>query len=305
MVEQKKTLETPQDGFALLAVLGFLVIVASVMTTFSIAAHNRVLSTKHDLDRVELQLALESVETALKVSWRNALTDESENAPNLLRCRFGALELYAKVRPLKGLIDLNAAGGDLLQLGLLAIGVDADQTKELSEAILAFRSRSENRSVLSEEPIGGLKHGLFESVSELHDFETIRPFPLWKLERVFTVHKRSATLSEVNAASELKNVIRSVKQTGFNMPFLQNAEIGTPGFHTFTLARLGEGAWAYRLATHRASRGQRFLRADHYQHVLPASTNAVVAGAVNNEPCVKIGLGIFSDNFLPERASDV
>jgi len=303
MGKKMETEETSQDGFALLAVLGFLVIVASVMTTFSIAAHNRLLSTKHDLNQVELTLALDSFDTALRVAWNNARTGETVDVPNRLRCRFGLLELYSEMRPLAGLIDINAAGNDLLQLGLLALGIEASRTKDLSEAILAFRSRSSiNTATVVFEPKGGLKHGLYESVSELHDFETLRTITLWQLERVFTVHKRSATLLESQAADELKSVIQTAKQTGFSLPFLQDGVVGPEGFHTTTLARLGKGAWAYRLATYRSNQNGTFQRVDHYKHLLHSSTKALASSVINNEPCINLGLGLLSDDFLQEQA---
>lgn len=200
-----------EDGFALLAVLGFLLILSAVLIPFASSARIRVLTASNHYDEVRIGNAL----SALNALVANNLATEpgsSESARNGLsstqvHCSLGRGIVDIKIQQHSGLIDLNVANVELLQLGLGAAGQGTGLALQVAQTIGQYRRLDGDRSaVVSPALIGPeeLKYAPFEDVAELYDFPPLRLVPLNQLMQVFTVHSKSAVVSSSSLSPALK-----------------------------------------------------------------------------------------------------
>ncbi|MEO5326519.1 hypothetical protein PV773_24715 [Mesorhizobium sp. CC13] len=200
-------------GFALVAVVGFLLVASAIVAPFALAAKTRLMIASNNLERERLSL----IATGLVNVVASKLGDEKGSAPvaidNLPKmCRLADLAIELQVQSHDGLIDLNAADVALLDLGLKAIGLPATEASETARSIIAFRTGSRAFSEISDSQapplVGGPKHAPFESVSELHD---VLPAGIAtsQLYEIFTVYSRSGTISRPSASRPIRDELRS------------------------------------------------------------------------------------------------
>jgi len=205
-----------EEGYALVAVLSFLVILSAILTPFvvSVRAHFQL-----SQNMIGEEKAFMGMKDALRVA---AIMHASQAKGSLgwSKAEFGCTaqfdnqrQMYFRYTNHAGLIDLNAAGGDLLKSGFGALGFPPVEAEQLAELALDFRTaharESPGASMVEELPVGGLKGALFESMAELTDFPGMGNTPLHKLSRVFTVQSRSGTLDKARASHPLQGAIRT------------------------------------------------------------------------------------------------
>lgn len=213
-----------QDGFALVAVLGLLLVVSAILLPFSLSARLRALTTGNELRAYEDQTlahALVSYIAAKQMSGdgRDGALSTGENAG----CRWGENRLEVRIQDHAGLIDLNAAGLDLLNLGFQSLGYSGDEARSLSLGVLRYRTIGDMTTGMKldiELNPAGLKHAAFEDVAELHDFLALRTVSVMRLAGTFTVHTQTGTLQPDQASDELRQLASA--GPGRSMPFLVN-----------------------------------------------------------------------------------
>lgn len=198
---EEKT-DCTEDGFALLAVLGFLLILSAVLIPFASSARIRALTAGNHYDEVRIGNGLSAINALVAVN----LAVEQSSGPRArnglsstqFHCSLGRGIVDIKIQQHSGLIDLNVANVELLQLGLAAAGLDTGMALQVAQTIGQYRRLDGDRSaVVSPALIGseGLKYAPFEDVAELYDFPPLRSVPLNQLMQIFTVHSRSAVVS--------------------------------------------------------------------------------------------------------------
>ncbi|PSJ63455.1 hypothetical protein [Kumtagia ephedrae] len=201
--------EHDNAGFALVAVLLFLLFVAAIVAPFAMAARtnwlvaaNRAQQDRLDglADAVLTLVAMRQLGTA-GVATRQSLPLNSQPVV----CKISGYLVTAELQDQTGLVDLNAADASTLATGLRALGVSEDQADDLAEAIVTYRSyepQSETRGA-EVEIFGGAKRGPFESVIELSDFQPLRDIPPAALYATFTVHSRLGIVVSSRAPKRL------------------------------------------------------------------------------------------------------
>lgn len=204
-----------EAGFALVAVLWFLVLVAAVAAPFAIAARTDFLIASNRLQAMRLDTLAEAVSTllSLRLMERNAAAMPLADVPrdsSLASCSVGDHLFAIRVQDQSGLIDLNAADSALLAVGLGILGIPQATGDAVAEAIVDYRNfasppADRPQTVAIE---GGPKRGPFETVVELADFEPLKHVEPARLHRVFTVHSGlgivAASLAPADLAGRLK-----------------------------------------------------------------------------------------------------
>ncbi|MFI7996042.1 hypothetical protein ACFMKC_19795, partial [Acinetobacter baumannii] len=136
---------------------------------------------------------------------RDGALSTGENAG----CRWGENRLEVRIQDHAGLIDLNAAGLDLLNLGFQSLGYSGDEARSLSLGVLRYRTIGDMTTGMKldiELNPAGLKHAAFEDVAELHDFLALRTVSVMRLAGTFTVHTQTGTLQPDQASDELRQL---------------------------------------------------------------------------------------------------
>lgn len=202
------------DGFALLAVLGFLMLVSSLLIMFTTSTRVKLLTSNTRYNEARLGYAAEAINAVIA---RKIAADVAAAHGHSawvsgvsVRCSIGRAELYTRVQPHSGLIDLNTASQDLLQVGFAALQFDAADASSLARAVTQYRlagSLSDPADQAAVPIEAGLKHGSFEDVSELNDFAAMRRLSLGDLAGAFTVHGKRSTLDMRAAPAAITNVV--------------------------------------------------------------------------------------------------
>jgi general secretion pathway protein K len=185
-----------ESGFALVAVLWFLVLVSAVVASFALAARADFLISSNARQKLRLDMMADNVATTLSLrlsaAGYGALKDDIRLDSTLYSCSSERYAANLRIQDQAGLIDLNAADEKLLTVGLRALGLTASDNTAIAKEII--NSRSYQPLVQPGQPdvviIGGRKAGPFESVIELSDIEFLDQFEPADLHRVFTVQSR-------------------------------------------------------------------------------------------------------------------
>ncbi|MFN7089154.1 MAG: hypothetical protein ACK4P4_01165 [Allorhizobium sp.] len=209
-------------GFALVAVLGFLLVISAVLLPYSISARLRALTTVNAMRSFEDQQLAATLATYVA---SQLSSPPGQPIPRAVEagtpCMWGKTALELRAQSHAGLIDLNAAGIDLLEIGFQSLGFSGETSKTLAFGVTQYRRLDRTIvSGLSQPQLTpeGLKHAAFEDIVELHDFLALRTISTARLANTFTVHTQNGTLAVDFASQELRRVISAM--TGRVMPFL-------------------------------------------------------------------------------------
>jgi general secretion pathway protein K len=202
------------DGFALLVVLGFLMLVSSLLIMFTTSTRVKLLTSNTRYNEARLGYAAEAINAVIarKIAADVAAAhgDGAGVSGVFVRCSIGRTELYTRVQPHSGLIDLNTASQDLLQVGFAALKFDAADASSLAGAVTQYRLAGSGSDPTDQPAVpveAGLKHGPFEDVSELNDFAAMRRVSFGDLADVFTVYGKRSTLDMRAAPAAITNVV--------------------------------------------------------------------------------------------------
>ncbi|TPM16327.1 general secretion pathway protein GspK [Mesorhizobium sp. B2-3-5] len=200
------------EGFALVAVLVFMLIVSAVVVPFALSARTRLMIASNEMEHDRLSMVADGLVNVVA----SELFDGSavKGVPldaEPARCRSGHLSFDLRVQDHRGLIDLNAASDTLLTQGMASFGFDPQKAEEIAKAIVtsrgppnAFASNIQPQSSLGPKQN---KFAAFESVSELQEFSALASIPLRDLYDVFTVNLKQGSIVLADAPKRLRNVI--------------------------------------------------------------------------------------------------
>lgn len=197
---------TADDGFALVAVLVFMLVVSAIVAPFAIAARTRLMIAGNQTEHERLALLADGLANVVSAQlvqglWPAAREKNSSSAG----CRSGQFSFEVRVQNHAGLIDLNAAGRDDLAAGFTSLGLSQEVSNSLADSVIRSRSPvSVFGSVFSTRAeLESDRHGPFESVSELQELASLPSVPLAALYNTFTIHSRQGAIDLDNAPEVL------------------------------------------------------------------------------------------------------
>lgn len=191
-------------GFALFAVLSFMLIAAAVATPFLTGARTRALIARNVASELKERMAVRGLIliAAMRFVERARLSDPA--LPHKVTCGFDELSVTFTFQNHAGLVDLNFASTDLLSLGFLALGKKAHDAELLSRAVVEFRTVASGPMGTTQVPVrGGYKRLQFESVSELDDFTDPSAKGFRDAASIFTVHNGTGSIHAEDAPDAL------------------------------------------------------------------------------------------------------
>ncbi|MGB8818475.1 MAG: hypothetical protein WCC66_11195 [Rhizobiaceae bacterium] len=199
-------------GFAMFAVLSFLLLSAAVITPFLTGARTKALIARNVAADLKDRLAARGL---LILAGQRYVSQTRLGVPVLLRqvvCDTPSGGVRFSFQNHAGLVDLNAASPQLLALGFAALGASPDSALQLADAVVAFRTVATSAAL--PEPLsvrGGYKHGQFESVGELEDFPAPEGLSLTDARALFTVHSGTGTLHLDEAPAALASAVKAIE----------------------------------------------------------------------------------------------
>lgn len=190
------------EGFALVSVLLFLLVVTAVITPFVLAARTDFVLASgeyrngkqdHLADGIVRLFARQIASSAIVVN--EAL--QLNSIPMSSIC--GDQQIEVRIQDQLSLVNLNVAPADLLMAGFSAIDLPEADPAELAAFVETYRSQQgPGSSDGGEKLLDGFKFSAFEAVEELYEFPGIAKLPVRRLTEVFTVHGGSATVNPDN-----------------------------------------------------------------------------------------------------------
>lgn len=197
----------------------FLLVVSAVVAPFSMAAWSRSRVAANQVQKARHDLLAEGLANVLAA--RAARTGSSEalfRRREPIACSAGAWNIRARLQAHSGLIDLNAADRQLLEVGFVSLGLEKRSAEELAIAVEYFRSGASAFTAAATQTVhvaGGYKQASFESVAELPDFSGLQDVALSDLYRTFTVNSRAGSIDAGNATKLLAtHVLNAGRDSG-------------------------------------------------------------------------------------------
>ncbi|WP_105435900.1 hypothetical protein [Neorhizobium tomejilense] len=185
------------EGFALLAVLGFILLFAMVLAPFAASSRLKALTVGHEYGQVRLVNTAQAINDY--IAWRIGADSRWRGEVDSARlleagCAIDGTSVRIAIVPHARLINLNTAEEPLLVAGFKGLGLAGIEAQDTARRIIQFRSPGTADSGDSGIDAGP-KRAPFEDLSELHDLKVLRGFSLSDLARVFSVHEGRAILS--------------------------------------------------------------------------------------------------------------
>jgi len=221
MRSERREDEDGRSGFALVAVLAFMLIVSAIVVPFALTARTRLMIANNEIEQQRLTFLADGLANVVSAELM-AGPPPSHLALNAepARCRIGRMVVALSVQDHAGLIDLNASGADLLSLGFVSLGFSRQPAEALAKSIIAFRSAPSAFAAApdlstSSEPNQN-KHAPFESVSELQEFPALASVPLHDLQSIFTVNLKRGAITPAMAPKILRNLLHDREDASSN-----------------------------------------------------------------------------------------
>lgn len=212
MMSGKSELLNDRDGgFALFAVLSFLLLAAAVATPFLNGARTKALVARNVTAELKDRLAARGLLMISGQRYIERIRLADPDLPRQVACNTESVSVLFTFQSHTGLIDLNAASPELLTLGFETLGASPGGAQLLAQAVVRFRTAASGP--VAAEPLhvrGGYKHALFESVAELNDFHGPEGLDLANAGTVFTVHTGTGTIYQDEAPAMLALAINSL-----------------------------------------------------------------------------------------------
>lgn len=204
--------ERREGGFAIVAVLWFLVLTSAVVAPFAVSARTQWLLSSHLQQQARLEAVSEALFEILSTSIMRgdrvgaASFDLPLNSVPIL-CKIGRYEILVRLQDQRGLIDLNVAKAELLPIGFTALGLSSQKSSVIAQIVLDYRDYTSTGVARNNLIFGGPKNAPFESVIELSDFADLRSLAPEQIRSVFTVHSRLPSVALSRAPVELSRAL--------------------------------------------------------------------------------------------------
>jgi general secretion pathway protein K len=212
MSESINRVADEDGGFALVAVLLFLLLVAAIVTPFAVAARTNLLVVANRGQQDRLNELADAVLTMVAIRQFSAAGGTQVFPLNStpVACDVSGYSVTAELQDQIGLIDLNAADSTTLATGIESLGMPLEQATAIADAIVDYRSYEPQttKQGASIQILGGTKHGPFEAVIELSDFRPLQDIPPADLYRTFTVHSRKGVVNLSQAPRRLAVILK-------------------------------------------------------------------------------------------------
>lgn len=203
-------------GFALVAVLAFLLVTAAFTTPFLASAKIQALVTRNTGQLTREKILLRGLIEVAGVRFFELYQNRGIATASAVRCPAGnssGPDIIFHFQDHSGLIDLNAASADLLTLGFESLAIGRDEAAAVGSEAVRFRSVDGGQRFASDRtpPRGGHKHALFERTGELQDLLVEMNIAQNDIERVFTVHSGAGTVDESASQGALLAKLQALK----------------------------------------------------------------------------------------------
>lgn len=134
-----------EAGFALLMVLLFLLAVTAIVAPLVLGARTELLLASNKLQQERLETIADGLLTVLArelaASPLEPRNEEIKARSEPLRCRSTNYLIEARIQDQRGLIGINSAPAELLSEGFRALDFPSGDIAELTEALVAYRTR--------------------------------------------------------------------------------------------------------------------------------------------------------------------
>lgn len=211
MIMRDVTVQRTQcEGFALVAVLVFLMAVSAIVAPLALTARTDfVISSRAYF--AERQTLMASSLTWAIARQLAALPGGAAALPrnsSATRTVCGTRQVTVRIQDQNSLVNLNTAGRGLLTAGFEAIGLDNGQAVDLARIAMTYRDREGGDGAVDSVALSdGFKFARFEAIEELHEFSGLEKAPTELLARVFTVHGFRSTIVSANISVPLGAVV--------------------------------------------------------------------------------------------------
>lgn len=209
MHSEQPSNDAGRGGFALVAVLGFMLLVSAIVVPFALMAREKLMIASNEIEQQRLAMMADGLVNVISAELFadpeiSRLSTNGESS----RCRAGRMNFEVRVQDHAGLIDLNAGDTDLLSRGFVSLGFDRQRAEALASSVISFRT-PQSAFAATAEPLSPLgpreaKHAPFESIAELQEFTGLASTPLHDLYQVFTVNLKRGSINVASAPRRLR-----------------------------------------------------------------------------------------------------
>ncbi|TGQ73017.1 general secretion pathway protein GspK [Mesorhizobium sp. M00.F.Ca.ET.186.01.1.1] len=207
------------EGFGLVAVLVFMLIVSAVVAPFALTARTRLMIAGNEMEHERLSMVADGlVNVVASELFDGSAAQKLPQNAEPARCHSGQFSFDLTVQDHSGLIDLNAASDQLLTQGVASFGFPPQMAEEIAKAIVTFRGPP-NAFAAGTQPQSSLgprqnKFAPFESVSELQEFSALASIPLRDLYGAFTVDLKQGSIVLAKAPKRLRTLVTGTSPNG-------------------------------------------------------------------------------------------
>lgn len=200
-----------EHGFALFAVLSFLLLATAIAAPLVTNARSSALIARNVAADLKDRALADSLFLLAGAEISSRSQQPDFELPRSVKCTAEQTSIQVDILNHAGFIDLNAASADLLHVGFLAAGFEATTAEELAQTVVQYRSVEQTPGTARTVTVrGGLKHRLFESVDELHDFQTDDKDLSPDYRRIFTTHTATGTILNSALPQSVETVLKTL-----------------------------------------------------------------------------------------------
>ncbi|XNY04265.1 hypothetical protein ACMFL9_05995 (plasmid) [Sinorhizobium meliloti] len=224
-------LRDSEAGFGLISALLFVLLISAALTPLAIAGRVQSLSTAYTHERREFEILADGVVRAIY------FLSEQDKAPlRWQRCETARYVFYLDIQDQSGLVDLNSAGPQLLQLGFRGLGLSGPDAAAAAAVVEQYRSPGGYTGETTGLP-ADLKHAPFEDVTELADITMAATIPMSEISRLFTVFNRTDTVALNHIDDRLRQIIDDGRGSEFLVKGAQSSSMSEVSVMRFRKGR--------------------------------------------------------------------
>lgn len=190
------------DGFALVWVLGCLIVVAVAITPFTIFARTQLKIAANVEQAFRYDLLADGLATLALIQNRKTAATLGVPASHETWCRLDDHLVHVHLQDHAGLIDLNRSSLPLIAAGVRSMGFDDRQSLDIAAKIVRYR-----RPAPGEAPSAQVKRAPYEAVIELKEIDELSNLATDLLTSRFSVYSDQSRVSLALAPHGLEKAI--------------------------------------------------------------------------------------------------